>query len=108
MWITANAGGGSSYIHTMQSRCAPDIREGRPNKIPLGRDRANTGSRHMQSPQIAPRFVRIADATMMYSLSRATFDRALAAGDLTRYKRGSAVLLDVGELDAWIRGEQEA
>ncbi|SFI65072.1 hypothetical protein SAMN04488095_1469 [Jannaschia pohangensis] len=61
----------------------------------------------MESRQIAPRFVRIADATQMYSLSRATFDRALAGGDLTRYKRGSAVLLEVAELDAWIRGERE-
>lgn len=60
----------------------------------------------MTAHPIAPRFVRIADAIIMYSLSRATFDRALAAGELTRHKRGSAVLLEVAELEAWVRGDR--
>lgn len=49
-----------------------------------------------------PKYIRIADAQKRYSLSRSTFNRALASGELTRIKRGGAVLLDLAEVEAWI------
>jgi excisionase family DNA binding protein len=51
-----------------------------------------------------PKFVRVVDATHRYSLSRSTIERAIAAGEITRHKRGRLTLLEVAELDAWITG----
>lgn len=55
---------------------------------------------------MTPKFIRIADAQVIYSISRNTICRALDSGELTRNKRGRAVLLEVAELDAWVRGEE--
>lgn len=51
------------------------------------------------------RYERISDLCSRGSVSPATVYRALKAGDLTRYKRGRATLIDVAESDAWLRGE---
>lgn len=50
-----------------------------------------------------PHFIRMNDAVWRYSTSRSTLNRALAAGELTRFKRGSTVLLEVEELERWVR-----
>lgn len=52
-----------------------------------------------------PDFIRINDAVQRFSLSRSTFNRALAAGELTRIKRGGAVLLDAEEVRRWVLGD---
>ena len=54
-----------------------------------------------------PAFLRINDAVARYSLSRSTFNRALAAGELTRIKRGSSVLLEREEVERWVRAGAE-
>lgn len=51
---------------------------------------------------VEPRYIRIKEAEARYSLSRATWNRALNDGGLTRYKRGRAVLLSVAEIESWI------
>ena len=43
-----------------------------------------------------------------FSLSRSTFDSALAAGELTRVKRGRAVLLELAEVEMWTRSGAQA
>ena len=53
----------------------------------------------------APRYERISDLCDRGRVSPATVYRALKAGDLTRYKRGRATLIDAAEADAWLRGE---
>jgi excisionase family DNA binding protein len=55
----------------------------------------------------APAFIRINDAVQRYSLSRSTFNRALASGDLTRIKRGASVLLEREEVERWVRAGAE-
>ena len=57
----------------------------------------------MAGPLPEPQFIRIGDAVHRFSLSRSIFDRALAAGDLRRFKRGHAVLLELAEVEAWVR-----
>ena len=54
-----------------------------------------------------PIFIRIDDAVRRYSLSRSTFNRALAAGELTRHKRGGSVLLERVEVERWVRAGAE-
>ena len=54
-----------------------------------------------------PAFLRINDAVALYSLSRSTFNRALASGELTRIKRGSSVLLEREEVERWVRAGAE-
>ena len=54
-----------------------------------------------------PAFIRINDAVQRFSLSRSTFNRALASGELTRIKRGSSVLLEREEVERWVRGGAE-
>ena len=54
-----------------------------------------------------PAFLRINDAVARYSLSRSTFNRALASGELTRIKRGSSVLLEREEVERWVRAGAE-
>ena len=53
-------------------------------------------------------FLRPRPAAERLSLSVATINRALAKGELTRIKRGSATLIAVDELDAWARGDAPA
>ena len=55
-----------------------------------------------------PKFIRINDAVARYSLSRSTFNRALQSGELTGIKKGTALLLEVAELDRWIIGGEDA
>lgn len=57
----------------------------------------------MTDHQHTPSFIRINDAVRLFSLSRSTFNRALASGELTRLKRGSAVLLERQEVEQWLR-----
>ena len=62
----------------------------------------------MKGPKLADKtalFLRPRPAAERLSLSVATINRALAKGELTRIKRGSATLVDVAELDAWARGD---
>ena len=53
----------------------------------------------------APRYERISDLCKRSGLSPATVYRALGSGDLTRYKRGRATLIDVAEVNDWLRGD---
>lgn len=53
-------------------------------------------------------FIRPKAAALRYSVSLATINRALARGELTRVKRGSATLIEVAEADAWARGDTPA
>lgn len=57
----------------------------------------------MAGREQSPAFIRINDAVQRYSLSRSTFNRALASGELTRIKRGSSVLLEREEVERWVR-----
>ena len=50
-------------------------------------------------------FIRPKEAAARASLSLVTINRALDRGELTRIKRGSAVLIEVAEFDAWVRGK---
>ena len=50
-----------------------------------------------------PTFIRPREAVDRFGLSRSTFDRALTRGELTRHKKGSATLLELAEVEAWIR-----
>ena len=61
----------------------------------------------MATPDVFPTFLRINDAVARYSLSRSTFNRALASGELTRIKRGSSVLLEREEVERWVRAGAE-
>ena len=54
-----------------------------------------------------PTFIRIDEAVQRYSLSRSTFNRALAAGELTRIGRGRSVLLEREEVERWVRAGAE-
>ena len=54
-----------------------------------------------------PKFIRINQACSLYSLSRSTWYRAFEAKELTRYKRGGSVLLEVDEIERWITGKTE-
>jgi hypothetical protein len=55
----------------------------------------------------SPDLVRIKRAIAKYDLSRDTFDRAVKAGELTRYKRKRASFLDANHIDAWLMGKTE-
>lgn len=55
-----------------------------------------------------PVFTRPKAAAVRYSVSLATINRALAKGELTRIKRGSATLIEVAEADRWARGDTPA
>ena len=55
-----------------------------------------------------PVFILPKAAATRYSVSLATINRALARGELTRLKRGSATLIEVAEADAWARGDTPA
>lgn len=63
----------------------------------------------MLSSLLTPVFIRIriGDAVRRYSLSRSTFNRALASGELTRFKRGGSVLLEREEVERWVRAGAE-
>lgn len=54
---------------------------------------------------LLPKFIRIKDACSLYSLSRSTWYRAFDANELTRYKRGGSVLLEVAEIERWITSD---
>ena len=54
-----------------------------------------------------PTFIRIDEAVRRCSLSRSTFNRALAAGELTRIRRGRSVLLEREEVERWVRAGAE-
>ena len=62
----------------------------------------------MANDNMIPKYIRINDAVVRYSLSRSTFNRALKSGDLTAIKKGTAVLLEVEAVDRWITGEEVA
>ena len=61
----------------------------------------------MPGSDTTPAFLRINDAVRHFSLSRSTFNRALASGELTRIKRGSSVLLEREEVERWVRAGAE-
>ena len=58
----------------------------------------------MINEKILPKYMRINDACVRYSLSRSTFNRALKEGELIGIKKGSAVLLEIEAVDNWITG----
>jgi predicted DNA-binding transcriptional regulator AlpA len=51
---------------------------------------------------LAPKFIRLPDATSVYGPSRSTFDRAMKSGELTRFKPGKMVLMSIAEIESWI------
>ncbi len=51
---------------------------------------------------LAPKYLRITEASRIYSISRSTWDRAMNDGELTRYKRGKMVLMSIEEIENWI------
>ncbi len=52
-----------------------------------------------------PTLIRIIKASQEYGLSRATLERAVNDGKLTRYKAGKATFLSIPEIEDWIRGD---
>ena len=48
------------------------------------------------------KFIRVKDAMRIASLSRTSLDRAFADGELRKYKRGRAVLINAQEFQTWI------
>lgn len=51
------------------------------------------------------KFVRLSTASRDYDTPRSNFYRAFDRDELTRYKRGTTVYLDVAEIEAWITGK---
>lgn len=50
------------------------------------------------------KFIRLATACREYDTPRSNWYRAFERGELTRYKRGSTVYLDIAEIESWITG----
>jgi len=57
---------------------------------------------------VSKHYLRPRTAAERFSVSVATINRALRSGELTRIKRGRCTLIDVAELDAWVRGDTPA
>ena len=56
------------------------------------------------SIQPSRKFIRLATACREYDTPRSNWYRAFERGELTRYKRGSTVYLDIAEIESWITG----
>lgn len=59
-------------------------------------------------PDLAPLYVKVARAPVVFDVSVATIYRAKDRGELVIYKRGAGAYLKVAEVAAWIEGESGA
>ena len=53
------------------------------------------------------RYIRLSTACRTYDTPRSNWYRAFERGELTRYKRGSSVYLEVSQIEAWITGASD-
>ena len=55
-----------------------------------------------RTPMATPGYVRINAASEIWPISRATFYRAIARGELEKIKRGSIAMLRVADVEKWL------
>lgn len=71
--------------------------------------RTSTTTKKNQTPEtvteVVPRFVSLNVAGDRVGLCARTIRRAIGRGELTGYKLGSALRVDLDELDAWVRSQ---
>lgn len=61
-------------------------------------------ARKPPSAKLPPRYATLEEAISYCRSSRRTMERRLAEGKLTRFKNGARVLVDLNEVDAFLRG----
>lgn len=74
-----------------------------------GRDMEQAIAVEAEAAQVAPRFFTMRNAAAYSGLSVRTLERAVRQGELTLYRVGRRILIDLVDLDQWVRrsGETE-